>query len=118
MGRAGGPPLQTGNLPASFALDHEGGTFRGELDGAATYTERDLERQRRWTFEDDDATTPRHRLFSRLYRLLQAMPPGPQHRAIGDIRHLGRRRPTRPRGARSLLGRPASSRPARGRGPR
>jgi peptidoglycan/xylan/chitin deacetylase (PgdA/CDA1 family) len=78
--------LRPGNLPASFTLDHEGGTFRGELDGAATYTEGDLDRHRRWTFEDDDATTPRHRLYSRLYRLLQAMPPGPQRRAIRDIR--------------------------------
>ncbi|NNG16395.1 MAG: polysaccharide deacetylase family protein, partial [Gemmatimonadales bacterium] len=65
--------LQPGTLPSTLQLDIDGRTHEWKLGRAARYSEDDYARFRSWNWRQRTKPTGRHRLFRRLFRLLQPM---------------------------------------------
>jgi peptidoglycan/xylan/chitin deacetylase (PgdA/CDA1 family) len=65
--------LQPGYLPETLSLDIDGRTHEWNLGRAARYSADDYARYRSWNWRQRTKPTGRHRLFRRLFRLLQPM---------------------------------------------
>jgi peptidoglycan/xylan/chitin deacetylase (PgdA/CDA1 family) len=65
--------LQPGTLPSTLRLDIDGTEHSWKLGRAARYSEDEYTRHRSWNWRRRRKPTGRHRLFRRLFKLLQPM---------------------------------------------
>jgi peptidoglycan/xylan/chitin deacetylase (PgdA/CDA1 family) len=78
--------LQPGILPDTLTLDIDGRTLEWNLGPASRYSEHDYACHRSWNWRHRTKPTVRHRLFRRLFRLLQPLKEHARDRLLQDLR--------------------------------
>lgn len=75
--------LQPGTLPQTLRLNVGESTCQWELNGAADYSDRDYQRNRRWNCLDEYDHGPRQKLYRTLGQMVKTLPE-PEQRAVLD----------------------------------
>ena len=78
--------LKPGTLPSRIDLELGGETIRADLGALASFGIEEAVRHDRWTWNAPSDPTPRHRLYRRLYPVLQRLDPDRQEVALDTLR--------------------------------
>jgi peptidoglycan/xylan/chitin deacetylase (PgdA/CDA1 family) len=77
--------LRPGRLPETLSMKVQGSAREWTLGEAASYSEDDYQRHRRWKTEERDDPSARHTLFRSLHRLLKPLPESEQQSSLDQL---------------------------------